>query len=104
MGSLIPGKIWRKMGLPIHKFRKGQGAKSKKSPSEILLSPEPGRVMSRTQAKKNFTIEEFEESMRGVVGTVDIKYRLMNPLSPIKIFLRVMELQREACKNGLEAY
>ncbi len=53
-----------------------------------------GRVMSRTQAKKNFTIEEFEESMRGVVGTVDINTIDESPFAYKNIF-EVMELQRE---------
>ncbi len=53
-----------------------------------------GRVMSRTQAKKNFTIEEFEESMRGVVGTIDINTIDESPFAYKNIF-EVMELQRE---------
>ncbi len=53
-----------------------------------------GRVMSRKKAKKHIMIEEFENSMVGITGTVDINTLDESPFAYKDIF-EVMDLQTE---------
>ena len=51
-----------------------------------------GRVMSRSKAKKNISMEAFEESMKGITGTVDENTLDESPFAYKDIF-EVMRLQ-----------
>ncbi len=53
-----------------------------------------GRVMSRTKAKKNVSIEDFESSMKNITGTVDINTVDESPFAYKDIF-EVMNLQKD---------
>jgi tRNA-splicing ligase RtcB len=53
-----------------------------------------GRVMSRVKAKKSVSIEAFEESMRGITGTVDEHTLDESPFAYKDIF-EVMRLQKD---------
>jgi tRNA-splicing ligase RtcB len=52
-----------------------------------------GRVMSRTKAKSLVKLEDFQESMKGICGTVDINTVDESPFAYKDIF-EVMELQK----------
>jgi tRNA-splicing ligase RtcB len=53
-----------------------------------------GRVMSRKKAKQNISLDEFEESMRGIRGTVDENTLDESPFAYKDIF-EVMRLQED---------
>ena len=67
---------------------KGKGSKESLSSS----SHGAGRVMSRKKAKENVTMEAFETSMKGIVGTVDKNTLDESPFAYKNIF-EVMKLQ-----------
>jgi tRNA-splicing ligase RtcB len=53
-----------------------------------------GRVMSRVKAKKSKTLDEFENAMQGVVGTIDTNTIDESPFAYKDIF-EVMKLQAD---------
>jgi tRNA-splicing ligase RtcB len=53
-----------------------------------------GRVMSRVKAKKSITLDEFENAMQGVVGTIDTNTIDESPFAYKDIF-EVMKLQAD---------
>jgi tRNA-splicing ligase RtcB len=53
-----------------------------------------GRVMSRVQARKKVSLDEFKEAMAGVVGTIDEATIDESPFAYKNIF-EVMELQKD---------
>ena len=69
---------------------KGKGSKESLESS----SHGAGRVMSRVKSRKNISMEEFKQSMEGIVGTVAQGTLDEAPLAYKNIF-EVMELQKE---------
>lgn len=69
---------------------KGKGAEDSLASS----SHGAGRVMSRKKAKANISMEEFEESMKGITGTVDENTLDESPFAYKDIF-EVMKLQED---------
>jgi tRNA-splicing ligase RtcB len=85
MSGVIPGNM-RDGSFVV----KGKGHKDSLSSS----SHGAGRVMSRKKAKTNISIKAFEESMRGIAGTVDENTLDESPFAYKDIF-EVMKLQDE---------
>ncbi|KKN31175.1 hypothetical protein LCGC14_0826840, partial [marine sediment metagenome] len=56
-----------------------------------------GRSMSRRNAKKRYTMRQFEESMKGIVGNISKKTLDELPMAYKNIF-RVMESQKDSVK------
>lgn len=56
-----------------------------------------GRSMSRKEAKKRYTMHQFEESMKGIVGNISKKTLDELPMAYKDIF-RVMESQKDSVK------
>ena len=83
MSGVIPGNM-RDGSFIV----KGKGDKN----ALFSSSHGAGRVMSRTKAKKNISIEEFEETMKGITGTVDENTLDESPFAYKDIF-EVMKLQ-----------
>ena len=85
MRGVIPGNMRDGSFIVI-----GKGAEASLSSS----SHGAGRVMSRKKAKNAVSLEEFEESMRGITGTVDENTLDESPFAYKDIF-EVMRLQEE---------
>lgn len=85
MSGVIPGNM-RDGSFVV----KGKGHEDSLSSS----SHGAGRVMSRKKAKTNISIKAFEESMRGITGTVDENTLDESPFAYKDIF-EVMKLQDE---------
>ena len=56
-----------------------------------------GRILSRTSAKKNITMKEFQESMKGIRGTISQKTLDEAPMA-YKNISEVMEAQKKSVK------
>ena len=84
------------MGIIPANMRDGSFVVRGKGNKESLYSSShgAGRVMSRVKAKKSVSFEEFEESMRGIKGTVDINTLDESPFAYKDIF-EVMRLQED---------
>lgn len=54
-----------------------------------------GRVLSRKKAKENFSMEEFEEQMKHIVGTVSLK-TLDEAPDAYKSIFEVMDMQKDS--------
>ncbi len=85
MSGVIPGNM-RDGSFII----KGKGCEESLDSS----SHGAGRVMSRKKAKSTIAIEEFENSMKGITGTIDENTLDESPFAYKNIF-EVMELQKD---------
>ena len=56
-----------------------------------------GRSLSRTQAKKTYTMGQFEESMKGIKGNISMKTLDELPMAYKNIF-KIMDAQRDSIK------
>ncbi len=56
-----------------------------------------GRAMSRTQAKKNYTMKQFEESMKGIKGNISMRTIDELPMAYKNIF-KIMDAQKDSIK------
>jgi len=70
-----------------------------KGSSEFLNSSShgAGRSISRREAKKKYTMDEFRESMKGIMGNVSVKTLDELPMAYKNIF-RIMEAQKSSVK------
>jgi len=84
------------MGVIPGNMRDGSFVVKGKGNKESLYSSShgAGRVMSRVKAKKSVTLQEFEDAMQGIKGTVDINTLDESPFAYKDIF-EVMKLQED---------